>query len=90
MAARTDRLQQFLLIYDRDRDELIHKESFGQDVDAATTAYRAAEIEYHDQPQMNIVLVGADSLETVKITHSTYFSGARQRVLDQIRQLSTL
>ncbi|WP_127841326.1 hypothetical protein [Actinomyces wuliandei] len=83
-------MQQFLLIYDRDRDELIYQESFGQDVDAATTAYRAAEIEYHDRPQVNIVLVGADSLETVKVTHSPYFSGARRRGLDQIRQLSTL
>ncbi|RJF41139.1 hypothetical protein D4740_09440 [Actinomyces sp. 2119] len=89
MASRTDHMKQFLLIDDRDRDELIHQE-FGQDVDAATTAYRAAEIEYHDQPQMNIVLVGADSLETVKVTHSTYFPGARKRMLDQIRQFSTL
>ena len=76
MTARTGHIQQFLLIYDRSRDELIFQESFGDDVDAATTAYRAAEIEYHDHPEMNIVLVGADSLETVKVTHSTYFTGA--------------
>ena len=79
MTAHTDRIQYFLLIYDRHRDELMSHESFGADVDAATTAYRAAEIEYHDRPEMDIVLVGSDSLETVKVTHSTYFRAGPRR-----------
>ena len=87
MTARTDRIQHFLLIYDRHRDELMSHESFGADADAATTAYRAAEIEYHDRPEMDIVLVGSDSLETVKVTHSTYFSGAAARLLDSLQPL---
>ena len=61
-------------------------EPFGADADAATTAYRAAEIEYHDRPEVDIVLVGSDSLETVKVTHSTYFSGAA-RLLDSLQSL---
>ncbi|BDA65099.1 hypothetical protein [Actinomyces capricornis] len=89
MTARTDHIQQFLLIYDRSRDELISHESFGDDVEAATTAYRAAEIEYHDHPEMNIVLVGADSLDTVKVTHSTYFTGAASRLLTSLDSLSS-
>ena len=69
MSARTGSIQQFLLIYDRRRDELLSHESFGDDAVAATTAYRAAEIEYQDRPEMDIVLVGAESLETIKVTH---------------------
>ena len=61
-------------------------EPFGADADA-TTAYRAAEIEYHDRPEVDIVLVGSDSLETVKVTHSTYFSGAAARLLDSLQSL---
>lgn len=87
MTSSTGRIQHFLLIYDRRRDELMPHESFGADVDAATTAYRAAEIEYHDRPEMDIVLVGSDSLETVKVTHSTYFSGAAARLLDSLQPL---
>ncbi|MDY3665829.1 MAG: hypothetical protein SPH79_03735 [Schaalia hyovaginalis] len=73
MSAKRDGIQQFLLIYDRKRDRLVSSESFGEDVEAATIGYRAAEQLYHDRPEMDIVLVGSDSLETVKRTHSTYF-----------------
>ena len=62
-------------------------ESFGEDADAAMTAYRAAEIEYRDRPEMDIVLIGSDSLDTVKITHSTYFTGAAARVLQRVQEL---
>ena len=85
MSARIGSIQQFLLIYDRKRDELLSHESFGDDEVAATTAYRAAEIEYQDRPEMDIVLVGAESLETIKVTHSTYFTGSAARLLDEIR-----
>ena len=87
MTASTSRIQYFLLIYDRRRDELMSHEPFGTAADAATTAYRAAEIEYHDRPEVDIVLVGSDSLETVKVTHSTYFSGAAARLLDSLQPL---
>jgi hypothetical protein avisC_07084 len=87
MTPRADHIQHFLLIYDRREDRLMSHESFGENVDAAVTAYRAAEIEYQDRSEMDIVLVGSDSLETVRITHSTYFTGAAARVLEQVRAL---
>ena len=87
MTPRADHIQHFLLIYDRRKDRLMSHESFGEDVDAAMTAYRAAEIEYQDRSEMDIVLVGSDSPETVRITHSTYFTGAAARVLEQVRAL---
>ena len=86
MTSEADHIQHFLLIYDRRKDQLISHESFGEDADAAMTAYRAAEIEY-DRPEMDIVLIGSDSLETVKITHSTYFTGAAARVLQRVQEL---
>ena len=87
MTSEADRIQHFLLIYDRRKDQLMSHESFGEDADAAMTAYRAAEIEYRDRPEMDIVLIGSDSLETVKITHSTYFTGAAARVLQRVQEL---
>ncbi|MDQ1364907.1 MAG: hypothetical protein QOE07_1966 [Acidimicrobiaceae bacterium] len=40
---------------------------------AATDAYKAAEAEYRDDPNIEIVLIGADSLSTVERTHGHYF-----------------
>ena len=37
--------------------------------------YAKLEAEYRDSLSTDIVLVGSDSLETVKATHSTYFTG---------------
>lgn len=68
-------IQHFLLVYDRQKDMQIRQESFGDDVQAATDAYRIAELEYHDQPWMDILLVGSDSIDSVRRTHSTYFTG---------------
>ena len=87
MTSEADHIQHFLLIYDRRKDQPMSHESFGEDADAAMTAYRAAEIEYRDRPEMDIVLIGSDSLETVKITHSTYFTGAAARVLQRVQEL---
>jgi hypothetical protein len=36
-------------------------------------AYEAMEDRYKDDRHMEIVLVGADSIETIKITHGNYF-----------------
>ena len=51
MTSEADHIQHFLLIYDRRKDQLMSHESFGEDADAAMTAYRAAEIEYRDRPR---------------------------------------
>jgi hypothetical protein len=69
-------LEHFLLLYNVRRSELVSIESFGHDVERATDAYAALEREYRDKADhedFEIVLVGADSLDTVHMTHSRYF-----------------
>lgn len=68
-------IQHFLFIYDREKDKHISIEEYGDNIDGAVTAYRAAELLYADQPWVDIVLIGSDSLETIRTTHSTYFEG---------------
>lgn len=41
----------------------------------AVARYAALEREYAGQGKFEIVLVGADSLETIKRTHGQYFAG---------------
>jgi hypothetical protein len=71
-------LNNFLLIYNLRDQRLAHLEEFGTDTAAATRAYADLEREYReraDHADFEIVLIGADSLDTVHVTHSRYFDG---------------
>jgi len=64
--------QYFLLIYDVNSRALQHEE-FGGDYMAAATRYSDVEEAHRDSEGIEVVLVGADSFETIKRTHSHYF-----------------
>lgn len=76
-------IKHFLFIYDRKRDRSISIDDYGENVDGAVDAYRAAEIIHADHPWIDIVLIGSDSLETIKKTHSTYFEGQSRKSIAQ-------
>lgn len=71
----TDRIQHFLLVFDHGAGHLIHTEEFG-DAEQALTAYAFTESEYGDRKDIEVVLIGSDSFETVKRTHANYFDGS--------------
>lgn len=71
----TQKIQHFLLIFDHHQGRLLDVVEFGDDSDAAVTAYAEAERRYQDERAVEVVLVGSDSLETVKVTHANYFDG---------------
>lgn len=68
-----DEIHHFLLTYSPTTGETAVR-SFGTDYDAAQTAYSEAE-HANAQSSLDIVLLSADSLETIEQTHSSYFSG---------------
>jgi hypothetical protein len=51
-------------------------QEFGTDSMAAVAAYAVKERELHDRRSFEIVLIGSDSLDTVKLTHANYFDGS--------------
>lgn len=68
-------LVHFLLVYSFDDRKLIHQDEF-TDTRTAVAAYEAAETQYrnnNDVTKFEVVLVGADSIETVMRTHGHYF-----------------
>lgn len=67
-------IKHFLLVFDHAVDKLVEVKEFGIDSTAAMAEYSAREKKYSDNLAVDIVLVGSDSLETVKITHGTYFN----------------
>ncbi|HVE68707.1 MAG TPA: hypothetical protein VNB64_09030 [Solirubrobacteraceae bacterium] len=72
----------FILIYDVPSRALeIHE--FEQDYAGAADAYTGFEREHRNAGGMEVLLVGADSIETIKTTHSHYFA---ERADDLFRQ----
>lgn len=65
--------QYFILVYNlTTRHVDVHE--FGAAEDKANHAYTSLEDEYADKGKYEIVLVGADSIATIRRTHSPYFT----------------
>ena len=62
----------FLLTYDRSKLRLVDIERF-RDGEKAVDIYGERERQYADEPHMEVVLLGADSEDAIRVTHSIYF-----------------
>jgi hypothetical protein len=65
-------VKHFLVIYDIP-DQKADVVPFEHDYDAALEAYNRAEERHRDNDDIEVVLLGSDSLETLERTHSSYF-----------------
>lgn len=66
-------IHQFLLVVDHEQGRLVWEQDFGTDDAAALTAYEARERLHRDDDRIEVVLVGSDSIDTVRVTHANYF-----------------
>jgi hypothetical protein len=69
-------IKHFLIVFDHAAGQLVKVEEFGDDSDRAVAAYAAKEKELEGRGLIEIVLIGSDSLDTVKLTHANYFDGS--------------
>ena len=78
-----DEIQHFLVVFDPDTGKAdVHQ--LGTDYDAAQAAYAEAEQANGGvDARLDIVLLSADSLETIERTHSSYF-GADSKQLEEL------
>jgi len=63
----------FLLVYDLKLQRLIDTREY-RNAEEATLAYSALEAMHRGDNDLEIVLIGADSIETVMQTHGQYFA----------------
>lgn len=82
------KIQHFILVFDRHEGRLVDQLNFGVRAKAAVEKYEELEEEYREAPHMDIVLVGSDSIETVKITHANYFDGSARDVYADILRIA--
>ena len=79
-----DEIKHFLVTYDPTTGKT-EVEPFGTDYDTAQAAYAKAEQANADADErLDVVLLGADSLETIKRTHSSYFNGTSGAQLKEL------
>lgn len=69
-----DEIKHFLITFDPSTGDT-EVLPFGTDYDAAQAAYSEAESANRGDTGLDIVLISADSLETIEQTHSSYFKG---------------
>ena len=72
-------IKHFLVIYDI-TNGLAHVDAFERDYDAALVAYAKAEEHHRDDKNVEVVLLGSDSIETLERTHSSYFELADKHI----------
>ena len=62
----------FLVTFDHDARKQISLEEF-RNTAQALKAYNEREEQYRDNPRVEVVLLGAESLDAIKVTHSNHF-----------------
>lgn len=70
----------FLLVYDLRARRLLEAQPF-ESADEAAVAYGRAERDHVGDDGIEIVLVGADSLDTIRQTHGHYFTDGHPQVI---------
>ncbi len=70
-------LVHFLLVYNGPTRTLTRCERF-EDPDRGLAAYAQAEDEYRGRQDIEVVLLGSDSIETLKRTHGHYFEASTE------------
>ena len=68
----------FLIVFDHKRNELLQADPF-TDAQEAATRYAQLEEEHRHETDLEIVLVGSDSIETIHRTHGHYFAASKNR-----------
>lgn len=66
-------INHFLLVFNHEIGKLVSQQNFGSKIDEALAEYAHLEQDFEDRPMMDVVLLGSDSIETVRITHANYF-----------------
>ena len=74
----SDPIRHFLLVFDHEAGKLIDEIHFGTDGAKAVEAYAEKEREFSGRKLVEIVLIGSDSIDTVRLTHANYFDGSAQ------------
>lgn len=73
-------MKQFVIVFDRPRGQILEMVSFAEtERDLAMKELFEREERYRGQSDVEVVMLGSDSVDTLKTTHSRYFKGELQK-----------
>lgn len=78
----------FLIVYDHDARKQISLEEF-RNTAQALKAYSEREEQFRGNPRMEVVLLGAESIDAIKVTHSNYFEDTADALDDLLASLGS-
>ncbi len=70
-------MNHYLVVFDRSKGDVIRKQRYAGRGEALRARF-VAEREFRGDPDIEVVVLGADSWEALMRTHSRYFKGLRQ------------
>jgi hypothetical protein len=73
-------MSQFLVVYRRSTGSLLEFRDMGEDMERALAERFSREEQEKDDPDVEVVLLGASSREALMRTHSRYFKTASELV----------
>lgn len=76
----------FLITFDHDARKQISLEEF-RNTAQAVKAYGEREEQYRDNPRVEVVLLGAESIDAIKVTHSNYFEETADAIGNMLASL---
>ncbi|MCY3584843.1 MAG: hypothetical protein OXG76_04005 [Acidimicrobiaceae bacterium] len=79
----------FLIVYDHQERRQLDLKTY-DDSRSAVAAYNATEQAYEDRPRVEVVLLGADSEDTIRITHPVYFQSGPLDAADLFKPFKNL
>jgi hypothetical protein len=74
----------YLIVFDHAEQRLVQAPQEFTDAEEAAAAYAQLERDHRDDTNLEIVLVGADSLDTIRQTHGNYFDGEGPITAEQL------
>jgi hypothetical protein len=79
-------LRHFLVVYHVAESQVELTEFSWERYEEALDAYREAEDAHRDEPAVEVVLLSADSMDTLMATHGRFFQQSRRHVDDYITE----
>ena len=82
-------MKDFLVIYDHRKAERVELREIADSAEAVRI-YGDVERQYESDPLIEVVLLGADSVESVMVTHPNYFVSGHQSIPSAFRTMHEL
>jgi hypothetical protein len=81
-------MRHFLVIYNRREGRIVRKHAYRSASDALQARF-AAEREFREQPDIEVVVLGGESWRAVQRTHSRYFKRVQDLARVGLERLAT-